>query len=60
MKSKKKIRKKKSLRMRGYPDPEGEQDQFIDLDEELNGEFFDTMEQDDFDIDFEPEENPDW
>lgn len=53
MKLKRKIQRKKSVRMRGHPEPEIEEDQLLELDEELN-------EPDDFDVGFQPEEESDW
>lgn len=60
MKSKKKIRRKKSVRMRGHPELEVEEGQLLELDEELNNEFFELNKPDDFDVEFKPEEESDW
>lgn len=60
MKSKRKMRRKKSVRMRGHPELEIEEDRLLELDEELNNEYFEFNEPDDFDIEFKPEEESDW
>ena len=60
MKLKRKIQRKKSLRMRGHPEPEIEEDQLLELDEELNNEYFELNEPNDFDVEFKPEEESDW
>lgn len=46
--------------MRGHPEPEIEEDQLLELDEELNNEYFELNEPNDFDVEFKPEEESDW
>lgn len=62
MKSKKKIRRKRSVRLRGHPEPEAvvEEDQFLKEDGQLDSEFFELDEPDDFDINLRPDDESEW
>ncbi|MCL6465267.1 MAG: hypothetical protein K6T77_00765 [candidate division WOR-3 bacterium] len=62
MRSKKKVQRKRSVRLRGHPEPETlqEEDQFLKEDEELDREFFELDEPDDFDINLPPDDESEW